>query len=125
MNDDIKDILLELEDEGYNVNYNNSLQSRYVSVSISNKYKFKLKKVKDIILRLSYYKNHKNINFSISTKNRIVGGRRIGEQNEFLYQVKVDTEFFDGLYTDRGRYNDTPLYVKNGTELNKVNINIW
>jgi len=125
MNDDIKDILLELEDEGYDVKYNNSYGSRHVSINISNKLKFKLKKVKDILLRLSYYKNHENINIQISTINRIVGAQRFGNQSEFLYTIKVDTEFFDGLYTERGRYNDNPLYIKNSIDLDKVHINIW
>jgi hypothetical protein len=39
--------------------------------------------------------------------------------------LKVDTELFDGLYTDRGRNNNVPLYIKNGIDINKVNINIW
>ncbi len=126
MNDDIKDILLELEDEGYTISY-----SKY-SIEI-HKYPFKVRvgDIKDILLRLFYYRNKKDIYFDLTTKNRINGARLYNnfdkiKHDEFKYRVDIDTSFFDGLYTERARGNNNfnPLYIKNSTEIKKVEITL-
>ena len=135
MNEDIKDILLELEDEGYTISYRiNRFSDNGSEYSIEiQKYPFKvkMKDIKDILLRLFYYKNQKDIYFDVTTKNRIMGARLYNNgfgdtfnPSEFKYRVDIDTSFFDGLYTERARGNNNynPLYIKNSTEIKKVEI---
>lgn len=122
MDNNIKDILLELEDEGYDILYHDKYHIR-----VKNNKRIRIKDVKDVLLRLFYYKNQENVYFDIITENRIMGARLYNNEDQRLvYRVDVDASFFDGLYIERSRGNNNynPLYIKNSMEIKEFEITI-
>jgi hypothetical protein len=84
MDNNIKDILLELEDEGYDILYHGKYHIR-----VKNSKRIRIKDVKDVLLRLFYYKNQENVYFDIITENRIMGARLYNNEGQRLvYRVE-------------------------------------
>lgn len=117
MDCEIKDILLELQDEMFNVRYDKN------HIFITAPFKFKLKNVIEVLQRLFYYTD-KKASIYIETKDRILGAIDYGSadysKSRFLYKIETDDTLFDSFYTKRIRGNKIPLYIRTKTEIKEI-----
>ena len=114
MDCEIKDILLELQDEMFNVRYDKN------HIFITAPFKFKLKNVIEVLQRLFYYTD-KKASIYIETKDRILGAiDYVSAETRFLYKIETDDTLFDSFYTKRIRGNKIPLYIRTKTEIKGI-----
>lgn len=131
----IKDILLELEDEGYVITYSHT--NRSVTINIKAGFEFKLKDISDTLLRLFNYNKSYNISSSgkktfytyVYTLDRIMGAKILGSSIEnknkiFNYILNIGKD--DRFYSERGRPSTIDFVgVSKKVKLKEVEITIF
>lgn len=134
---DIKDILLELEDEDFNVEYDDSVYG-IIKITINANFEFTLKDVSDVLVRLFNYNktyntitrnNWRNFYIDVKTKNKINGafinsypGLPTGSKYSKGYRLTIGKD--NRFYTQRARNHDLPLCVSYKHILEEVELTI-
>ena len=129
---DIRDILYELEDNGFNIKQDRRSISN-IKIEITADFKFKLNDVKNTLLRIFDYNNNyikdsaKNLWINVVCQHRIMGAKTWynSDKNGFLYRINIGKDY--RLYSERSRPYDSPyrpLTVSFNNEVNKVIIEI-
>lgn len=115
MDEDLRYILMELEDKGFKVKYYKN------EVIISSKSIFKFRDVRHALLRVFLYRDYKDVHLHISFKTKITGCVPMSMKNND-YKVLVDKSFYEGFCVQRNKYSDIPYYIKNNQEINNIKL---